>query len=224
MELTKIKTQTTWGEAVNEINANHQKIAIALRNVSEKNRGYFTTYDKLIAAVPNPNIGDVAFVGYAYPFTIYEWDGSVWIYAGTGGAEVNLNDYVRNDSDNDIVGSLTLTGKVTAHDGFMVTDYPDNDHIIISGGDVKAISDFVQSEGDGEIDGNFTIKQSLSVGAGEMQVTIDEGKITAPEGVVIKNATELSAVMSDGTIKPITEFGTVQTIETTDQTEYEEIF
>ena len=174
MELSTIKTKTTWSEAVNEINSNNQKIAVALRNVSEKNRGYFTTYEKLILLVPKGNIGDIAFVGSSYPFAVYEWNGTAWSETGlTGGEKVNLNDYVPLKGNSSIDGNIALTGGIG-------------------------------------------INRTLTV--------INNGTITTAAGIVISRATQQSVILSDGTIKPISEMGNLRASTIENTTDYDDVF
>lgn len=68
-------------------------------NLDSKHKGYFTTVESLTQKYPISTIGSIAFVGYTYPYAIYEWTDSGWVDTGAigGDVEVNLNDYYTKD-------------------------------------------------------------------------------------------------------------------------------
>lgn len=92
MNIQDLKSNTTWQEASNTINNNNNKISLAiatLENATLKNKGYFTTVEKLNEAVPNPTIGSKAYVGTSEPYAIYIVENGVWVDSGyTGGDEI----------------------------------------------------------------------------------------------------------------------------------------
>lgn len=92
MNIQDLKSNTTWQEASNTINNNNNKISIAiatLENVRLKNKGYFTTVEKLNEAIPNPTIGSKAYVGTSEPYAIYIVENGSWVDSGyTGGNEI----------------------------------------------------------------------------------------------------------------------------------------
>ena len=92
MNIQDLKSNTTWQEASNTINNNNNKISLAiatLENATLKNRGYFTSVEKLKEAVPNPTIGSKAYVGTSEPYAIYIVENGVWVDSGyTGGDEI----------------------------------------------------------------------------------------------------------------------------------------
>lgn len=60
-----------------------------LENALFKNKGYFTTLEKLNEAIPNPTIGSKAYVGTSEPYAIYIVENGVWVDSGyTGGDEI----------------------------------------------------------------------------------------------------------------------------------------
>lgn len=91
MNIQDIKSNTTWQEASNTINNNNNKISLAiatLENAKLKNKGYFTTLEKLNEAIPNPTIGSKAYVGTSEPYAIYIVENGTWVDSGyTGGDE-----------------------------------------------------------------------------------------------------------------------------------------
>lgn len=197
MELTKIKTQTTWGEAVNEINANHQKLAIAIQSTYGKdahNKGYFDSEQSLNSAYPSAEMGDVAFVGTWPNYDVYLWNGQSWYDTL---ADAYLQNYISANGDSDLVGKLTITDKLTALGGIDV-------------------------EGNSNFDGNMKVTQGL--GISDNQTIINNGQIRNKFGIIIESATKPSAIISDGTLKPLDEIGALSTSPTSDETEYEEIF
>lgn len=92
MNIQDLKSNTTWQEASNTINNNNNKISLAiatLENARLKNKGYFTTVEKLNEAVPNPTIGSKAYVGTSEPYAIYIVENGAWVDSGyTGGNEI----------------------------------------------------------------------------------------------------------------------------------------
>lgn len=60
-----------------------------LENALFKNKGYFTTLEKLNEAIPNPTIGSKAYVGTSEPYAIYIVENGAWVDSGyTGGDEI----------------------------------------------------------------------------------------------------------------------------------------
>lgn len=92
MNIQDIKSNTTWQEASNTINNNNNKISLAiatLENATLKNKGYFTTLEKLNEAIPNPSVGSKAYVGTSEPYAIYIVENGIWVDSGyTGGDEI----------------------------------------------------------------------------------------------------------------------------------------
>ena len=92
MNIQDLKSNTTWQEASNTINNNNNKISLAiatLENATLKNRGYFTSVEKLKEAIPNPTIGSKAYVGTSEPYAIYIVENGIWVDSGyTGGDEI----------------------------------------------------------------------------------------------------------------------------------------
>lgn len=91
MNIQDLKSNTTWQEASNTINNNNNKISLAiatLENATLKNKGYFTSVEKLNEAIPNPTIGSKAYVGTSEPYAIYIVENGAWVDSGyTGGDE-----------------------------------------------------------------------------------------------------------------------------------------
>lgn len=92
MNIQDLKSNTTWQEASNTINNNNNKISLAiatLENAKLKNKGYFTSVEKLNEAIPNPAIGSKAYVGTSEPYAIYIVENGAWVDSGyTGGDEI----------------------------------------------------------------------------------------------------------------------------------------
>lgn len=92
MNIQDLKSNTTWQEASNTINNNNNKISLAIATLEKaklKNKGYFTTVEKLNEAIPNPTIGSKAYVGTSEPYAIYIVENGAWVNSGyTGGDEI----------------------------------------------------------------------------------------------------------------------------------------
>ena len=98
MELNKIQPSGNWGKAADDLNQNFSKVDKAVeqvKNATTRNKGYFSSDTALKAAFDKASVGDIAYVGNAYPYQIWKWNGSAWANSGsTGGQEsVNLGDY-----------------------------------------------------------------------------------------------------------------------------------
>ena len=110
MELESVKSQTNWNEASSTINNNNSKIAIELHklgNSTYKNKGYFKTLADLQKAYPTTSSGSIAWVGTAYPFTLYRWDGSAWVTDGTTGGDesLDLSQYYTKEEVNEAIAN-----------------------------------------------------------------------------------------------------------------------
>lgn len=72
---------------VNDLNGNFEIIdeAIASGSMAKglKPSGLYATYDELIEAIVNPEIGTTYLVGESAPYELYTWTGSEWVLAGT---------------------------------------------------------------------------------------------------------------------------------------------
>lgn len=91
MEFNNINTgSTTWGQAAAAINENFGKASSELEKLKSatiKNKGYFVSLSSLQNSVSYPVLGDYAYVGFSYPFTIYRYNGSRWeSTSATGGS------------------------------------------------------------------------------------------------------------------------------------------
>ena len=110
MELESVKSQTNWNEASSTINNNNSKIAIELHklgNSTYKNKGYFKTLADLQRQYPTTSSGSIAWVGTAYPFTLYRWDGSAWVTDETTGGDesLDLSQYYTKEEVNEAIAN-----------------------------------------------------------------------------------------------------------------------
>lgn len=119
MELNTINSQSTWGKEVDNLNKNFQKVddeMTKLQNATYKNKGYFSTVEKLKEAFPNATVGSKAYVGTSYPYAIWVWIDGVWADSGkTGGEEsLNLNEYIKGeDAINQFSNKAETDEKIT---------------------------------------------------------------------------------------------------------------
>ena len=98
MELNKINSTGSWGNVAEDINQNFSKVNNAVeqvKNATTRNKGYFSTEADLKSAFTTANVGDIAYVGGAYPYKIWKWNGSAWADSGQygGDEQVNLGNY-----------------------------------------------------------------------------------------------------------------------------------
>lgn len=100
MNLDKIKVNTTWSDAAASINSNNDKIAESIERLHSstyKNKGYFVSADALQTAYPTATAGSKAYVGTAYPFSIYLWSATAnaWVDSALKGGDdsIPLGDY-----------------------------------------------------------------------------------------------------------------------------------
>ena len=127
MELESVKSQTNWNEASSTINNNNSKIAIELHklgNSTYKNKGYFKTLSDLQTAYPTSSIGSIAWVGTAYPFTLYRWDGSAWVTDGTTGGDesLDLSQYYTKEEVNEAIANSIEFLPQSAYDALEVKE------------------------------------------------------------------------------------------------------
>lgn len=80
-------------------------------NIETSSKGLFSTETDLKIAFPTPKDGDWAIVGDIIPGPIWRGDNNVWINTGEigGGADINLNRYVKNEVLKDKVKELNNT-------------------------------------------------------------------------------------------------------------------
>lgn len=127
MELESVKSQTNWNEASSTINNNNSKIAIELHklgNSTYKNKGYFKTLAGLQTAYPTTSSGSIAWVGTAYPFTLYRWDGSAWVTDGTTGGDesLDLSQYYTKEEVNEAIANSIEFLPQSAYDALVVKE------------------------------------------------------------------------------------------------------
>lgn len=106
MELNKIQSSGSWGKAADDLNRNFFKVNTAVeqvKNATTRNKGYFSSDTELKSAFPSANVGDIAYVGSAYPYQTWTWDGSAWKKKNDAGGEesVNLGDYYTKEETNE---------------------------------------------------------------------------------------------------------------------------
>lgn len=106
MELNKIQSSGSWGKAADDLNQNFSKVNNAVeevKNATTRNKGYFSSDTELKSAFPSANVGDIAYVGSAYPYQTWAWDGSAWKKKNDAGGEesVNLGDYYTKEETNE---------------------------------------------------------------------------------------------------------------------------
>lgn len=105
MGLNNINNKSTWGQAASDINTNFATIDSDLKkvkNATTRNKGYFSSDTELKSAFPSANMGDIAYVGSAYPYQTWSWNGSAWEKKNDAGGEesVNLgNYYTKEETD-----------------------------------------------------------------------------------------------------------------------------
>lgn len=165
MDLREIKKQTTWNEATESLNDNFATIEIEVEKVKNstiRNKGYYASYDALVATHPMSIAGTRAFVGVTSPFAVYIWDSTQddWVDSGETIVDeaVDLgNYYTKDEVDSEISGEITsllsmgalYLGKATYDDepadiktkGFYIaTDRGEYTHFIDSNGEYPTIS------------------------------------------------------------------------------------
>lgn len=106
MELNKIQSSGSWGKAADDLNQNFSKVNNAVeqvKNATTRNKGYFSSDTELKSAFHSANVGDIAYIGNAYPYQTWAWDGSAWKKKNDAGGEesVNLGDYYTKEETNE---------------------------------------------------------------------------------------------------------------------------
>ena len=149
MNIQDLKSNTTWQEASNTINNNNNKISLAiatLENAKLKNKGYFTTEEKLNEAIPNPSVGSKAYVGTSEPYAIYIVENGAWVDSGyTGGDEIVAKITTHRIEDGAVTSekiatsafddTLSVSGKIAPADvvGKKLTDLEDKVDEVVGG-------------------------------------------------------------------------------------------
>lgn len=97
------------------VDSNGNTVASRLQKLEDatyKNKGFFATEVLLREAHPNAEAGSKAYVGTAYPYSIYIWDISeqAWVDSGEdgGGDNLELNDYYTKSQAKELFVSKTL--------------------------------------------------------------------------------------------------------------------
>lgn len=212
MGLNKIDSSNiNWGKAASDINSNFDTIGSDLqkvKNATTKNKGYFSSSDKLLEAYPSAHEGDIAYVkqsGYT-PFERWKWNGTAWVGTGESGGNdnVTLGDYynrtevdkkledtdeviseLRTDTDAKLSELGSEIGSVTKH--FDISSGSSHsskyDKITINGkaGDVIQVSVFSSSSDSSVI---FAIYGYTSDGVSEF---ITDEKIGRTYDVLLEN-------------------------------------
>lgn len=106
MELTEIKSKgVSWGQAADDLNQNFSKVNNAVeqvKNATTRNKGYFSSEAALKSAFKSASFGDIAYVGSAFPYQTWAWNGSEWVKKNDNGGQesVNLgNYYTKSETD-----------------------------------------------------------------------------------------------------------------------------
>lgn len=102
MGINKINSKSNWGEAAANLNSNFDTLNAAIlqiKGATTRNKGFYSTPEALIAAVPTGQLGDVAYVGAPEALAIWEWNGSEWVDSGNvGSIDVDLNEYYTKEA------------------------------------------------------------------------------------------------------------------------------
>lgn len=129
MKLDRIKTNTTWSDASASINSNNDKIAESiarLKDATYKNKGYFVSADALKTAYPTATAGSKAYVGTAYPYSVYMWSSVAndWVDSTLKGGEetVNLVDYYTKEETQDIIDDYHIILSQDEYDALEVKE------------------------------------------------------------------------------------------------------
>jgi hypothetical protein len=144
MNLNQIKTETTWSEAASSINNNNQKIGIEiekLQNATIHNKGFYNTYEALVAAHPTANLGDIAYVysSTTGKYRSYEWDGEFWEFIGYEYTpEMSLDNYLPK-TGGQITGDLSVQGSVNAEK--VVINNSEHAKILVADGEIKTLEE-----------------------------------------------------------------------------------
>lgn len=120
-DLYEIPSRGKFGTIARKLNDNFYLVRVAIGGIeysTRKNKGMFSTIAALIAAIPDPVVGDWALVGNEFPAALYvcTTDGT-WTDSGEEyvGDNVSFNDYVLK-SNYDLFKDATNNELVALHD------------------------------------------------------------------------------------------------------------
>lgn len=176
MNIQDLKSNTTWQEASNTINNNNNKISLAiatLENATLKNKGYFTSVEKLNEAIPNPTIGSKAYVGTSEPYAIYIVENGVWADSGyTGGDEIVAKITTDRIEDGAVTSEKIATSAVDD------TPIAGSNKLVKSGGVYEAIASKSEMSLINE-DGFHIVDENLNVGMKYNENGLDISKVSS---------------------------------------------
>jgi len=129
MELNKIKTDTIWGEAAADVNNNFQRVGIELdkfKDVTLRNKGYFSSESVLREKHPYPQVGDTAWVGSPFPGYVYKCE-TIGVWTATTDkpdtGEINMEGFAKKEDLEGKADKENSEGKKVAYssDGKAIT-------------------------------------------------------------------------------------------------------
>lgn len=129
MELNKINSSgTTWGAEASALNENFGKIDSSieqLKNSTTRNKGYFSSEAALKSAFKSASFGDIAYVGSAFPYQTWAWNGSEWVKKNDNGGQesVNLgNYYTKSETDGKFTEADSKLSELGSKVGYTKTE------------------------------------------------------------------------------------------------------
>lgn len=182
MELNTINNTGSWGNSANRLNENFSKVNTEvekLKNATTRNKGYFATDAELKDSHPTASVGDIAYVGTSYPYQIWKWNGTIWVYSNAvGGSEtVNLGDYyTRDDIDtqqqqqDDTLAAITE--KQTEQENKILSVEKTLDNLEVAGVDVASADKL----------GGITAETKTEAETVEAKIDPATGKLYVPAG------------------------------------------
>ena len=116
MELTEIKSKgVNWGQTAQSLNNNFEKIDAdveKLKYATSKVKGFFKTPEELKELVKTANNGEIAYVGTASPYQIWEWRSNKWTDTNVteSGINVNMSNYYDKKEVDELVKDNVFDG------------------------------------------------------------------------------------------------------------------
>ena len=206
MELNTINNTGSWGNSANRLNENFSKVNTEvekLKNATTRNKGYFATDAELKDSHPTASVGDIAYVGTSYPYQIWKWNGTIWVYSNAvGGSEtVNLGDYyTRDDIDtqqqqqDDTLAAITE--KQTEQENKILSVEKTLDNLEVAGVDVASADKL----------GGITAETKTEAETVEAKIDPATGKLYVPAGGNNPDNEDLVQELDENTQKEVLKF------------------
>lgn len=196
MELNKINSTGNWGSVAEDINQNFSKVNNAVeqvKNATTRNKGYYSTEADLKSAFTTANVGDIAYVGSAYPYQTWTWDGTGWVKKNNSGGDeqVNLgNYYTKEETD----GKFDEADEKLSELGSEIINGESQQVVFSQTYQAKGLSFVIPKGSEVTLNGELISVRGRTNKDDEDYQTLNNGTIADRDIKYLKNTTEIGSV------------------------------